>query len=436
MSNSLRKSIIAMSFALCVANSTTANSEDADITSFRYSQYYWNEHDGGGTGPNRNEWIQGLQFNRSKDLIGKKVILDFSYGIADSLYVGDSADSVTNLPTHKNVRHPGGLAKPLALFVRSEWKNSLGDFTVGGGKTIRSYAQYADDVTRILPSGSIGFDSAFKSGAFATRYSQIQAFSPRDENGWGESLTNFSGKKISHLDLYALSFNLMQETPVKIEYSEAQNYLRSGSIKISNSINTDSNSTYETYATYGFQQDAGSLFEHEGVPGRYEPEQSHDARYLDLSFRFKAPDFHVGASYNKVMRDDFDRTFFKTDYGSWNSSAKLLYFFGLRDEEMFKITAGMNFAKLHLPNLRWDAHYATSDHAHGYNGFSRREFQSLIQYQFRGVFNGLSLAWLYNRFHTEATPSFSERSQISLGPAGIIAHHANRVYLSYTYTFK
>ena len=81
--------------------------------------------------------------------------------------------------------------------------------------------------------------------------------------------------------------------------------------------------------------------------------------------------------------------------------------------------AGTDFAALGLPGLRLDGHYAFSDHAAGYDGFSRREFQGVLQYRFAGLLEGLSLAWLHNEFHTRGAPTGSPASP----PRGARRHH-------------
>lgn len=102
---------------------------------------------------------------------------------------------------------------------------------------------------------------------------------------------------------------------------------------------------------------------------------------------------------------------------------------------MFKLLGGMDFADFGLPRLKLDMHYAASNHAKGYAGFSRREFQSVLRYAFDGWFDGLDVAWLHGRFRTHGEPDGIQRQSLSRGPAGIISHSAERFYLNYTYRF-
>ncbi len=419
-----------------LAGSTNADDFiDNGITSLRYSQFYWKENNGDGVGPARDEWVQGAQFSFNSGWYREVLGLDYSYGLADDLYVGDDATSISNLEPDGSVQSPHGLAKPIEAYLRGRLKGDAGELVLGGGKKIRRYAQYYDDTSRILPAATLGLDLDYRVASLNLRYSRIEGFSPRNENGWSDDLTNFRGEKINKLQLFALGYQLPSNTRLLFEYAESDQYLRAASLKLEQGIDLGAGRSIEFYATHGMQQDAGDLFERNGVPGLYAAESSHDARYIDLSAKYRTADYYAGMTYNKVRGDDFDRVFFSKDHGAWNSSAKLFYFFGLENEEMFKLVGGSNFSAIGLPQLRLDVHYAFSDHAAGYNGFSRREFQSLLQYNLTGPLKGLSLIWLHNEFHTKGQPDGIERTTTSRGPAGIITHNAERLYLNYIYTF-
>ncbi|MDT4829014.1 outer membrane porin, OprD family [compost metagenome] len=404
-------------------------------SSLRYSQFYWKENNGDGVGPTRDEWVQGTQFSFNSgwyhDLLG----LDYSYGLADDLRIGDGATSISNLEADDSVQSPHGLAKPIEAYLRGRLAGDAGELVLGGGKKIRRYAQYYDDTTRILPAATQGVDLDYRVEGLNLRYSRIDGFSPRNENGWGDDLTNFRGETIGNLQLFALGVPLPFGSRLLAEYAESDQYLRAASLKLEHSVELAPGNFLDLYATAGMQQDAGKRFEYEGVPGLYEAEDSHDARYIDLYARYRTGNYYLGMTYNKVRGDDFDRLFFSKDHGAWNSSAKLFYFFGLEEEEMFKLIGGTNFSVIGVPQLRLDIHYAFSDHAAGYDGFSRREFQSLLQYNFDGPLKGLSLVWLHNEFHTKGQPDGIDRFASSRGPAGIITHNAERFYLNYVFAF-
>ena len=404
-------------------------------TTLRYSQFYWKENNGDGVGPTRKEWVQAAQlsFNSGwyQDLLG----VDLRYGLADALHVGDNATSISNLEADQSVQSPHGIAKPIEAYVRGHLVGELGEVYGGAGEKIRSYGQYLDDRTRILPASTLGYDLGYKVKALDLRYSHISGFSPRNEPNWNEDLTNFRGQKIDDLQLFAAAYKLPSGTSLRAEYADSEDYLREAMVKIEHTFQLGEGKSLQMYLTYGMQQDAGKLFEYGGVKGLYDPQTSHDARYIDVSTKYRFGAYYVGASYNKVSGDDFDRLFFAKDHGTWDSSAKDFYYFGLKNEEMYKVSSGMNFEELGLPQLSLDVYYAMSNHAAGYDGFSRREFQSLLQYSFTGWLRGLSLVWLNDEFHTKGVADGETRFTTSRGPAGIITHNAERFYLNYVYSF-
>ncbi|MNZ27844.1 outer membrane porin, OprD family [compost metagenome] len=408
---------------------------DDSKTSLRYSQFYWDENDGGGFGPTRDEWVQAAQFSFNSGWYRDMLGVDYSYGLANDIHVGDDANSISNLEKDDSVQSPHGIAKPVEAYLRGKFAGGAGELNLGAGKKIRRYAQYRDDTTRILPAATVGFDLGYRLDPVELRFSRIHAFSPRHENGWGDELTNFRGEQIDDLRLYALAWKLPTGSSLQAEYAESDDYLREAMVKLEHSFDLGAGRGLDLYATSGLQQDAGKLFEYGGVKGLYEAEESHDARYLDLSAKYRSGAYYAGVAYNKVWGDDFDRLFFAKDHGTWNSSAKLFYYFGLENEEMFKLSAGMSFADFGLPQLRLDAYYALSTHAAGFDNFSRDELQTILQYNFDGVLKGLSAVWLHDEFDTDGTPDGISRHMTTRGPAGIITHNAERFYLNYVFNF-
>lgn len=404
-------------------------------TALRYSQFYWKENNGEGVGPTRNEWVQAAQLSYNSGWLQDFIGVDLSYGVADDLYVGDNATSISNLEAGHSVQSPHGIAKPIEAYVRGHLVGVSGELYGGAGKKIRRYAQYRDDSTRILPASTLGYDLGYKLKAFDLRYSRVNGFSPRNESNWGDDLSNYYGQKIDDLQLFAMAYKLPWGSGLQAEYAESKDYLREAMVKIEHSFQLAEDKSLQLYLTHGMQQDAGKLFEYGGVPRLYDPQTLHDARYTDVSAKYRFGYYYIGTSYNKVRGDDFDRLFFAEDHGTWDSSAKLFYYFGVKDEEMYKFSGGINFAELGLPQLTLDVYYAMSDHAAGYDGFSRRDFLSLLQYNFIGAFKGLSLVWLHEDFHTKGVADGETRLTTSRGPAGIITHNAERFYLNYVYSF-
>lgn len=361
---------------LCVSGAQAGSLIDDGKTTLKYSQYYWKENDGGAVGPNRDEWVQALQLGFSSGWFRDVLGFDYTHALADGLRIGD-------------------------------------------------------DASRILPAATMGWDLGYATDAAELRYSRVHAFSPRNETGWGERLENFRGQQIDNLQIYSASYRLPLGTRLAGEYAEAQDYLRSAFIQAEQRVDLGASQSLVASLTHGRQQDAGELFEYTGVPRLYQAENSHDARYLDMTLRYNIDGHSVALSWNQVRGDDFDRLFFAQDHGTWNSSGKLYFFFGLRDEDMYKASSSLDLGKFGLPGLKMSSYYAFSNRAYGYDGFSRKEFQNVFQYSFDGPLRGLSLAWLHDRFRTTGTPDGIHRQVASRGPAGIITEHSERFYLTW-----
>ncbi|WP_025127820.1 OprD family outer membrane porin [Pseudomonas sp. PH1b] len=420
---------------LCAGAGAQGFLEDSR-TSLRYSQSYWKENDAGGIGPTRDEWVQATQFSFSSGWYREVLGIDYSYGLADALHVGRDANSISNLRADRSVQQPHGIAKPLELYLRGRWVDEDGALSAGLGKRSRQYELYRDDrYSRILPAATLGQDLGYTRGALTLNLSRIDGFSPRNESGWSQDLRNYRGQKIDDLRLYALGYVLPDGSNLQLEHGVARDYLRSSSVRLARSFELAPGRGIDLHAVWGRQQDAGKLFEYAGVRGLYEAESVHDARHLDLSFKYRFSRYYTGLTWNRVWGDDYDRTFFAQDTGTWNSSGKLFYYFGLENEAMFKLLGGMDFADFGVPQLKLDLHYAFSSQARGYEGFSRREFQSVLRYQFDGALKGLDLTWLHARFRTQGEPDGVQRQSLSRGPAGIFSHNAERFYLNYTYRF-
>lgn len=416
---------------LCVSGAQAGSLIDDGKTTLKYSQYYWKENDGGAVGPNRDEWVQALQLGFSSGWFRDVLGFDYTHALADGLRIGDDASSVTNLSAGRSPRDAHSINKALEAYLRLQWRDDARTWSGGYGKKSRRYLIYTDDATRILPAATMGWDLGYATDAAELRYSRVHAFSPRNDTGWGERLENFRGQQIDNLQIYSASYRLPLGTRLAGEYAEAQDYLRSAFIQAEQRVDLGASQSLVASLTHGRQQDAGELFEYTGVPRLYQAENSHDARYLDMTLRYNIDGHSVALSWNQVRGDDFDRLFFAQDHGTWNSSGKLYFFFGLRDEDMYKASSSLDLGKFGLPGLKMTSYYAFSNRAYGYDGFSRKEFQNVFQYSFDGPLRGLSLAWLHDRFRTTGTPDGIHRQVASRGPAGIITEHSERFYLTW-----
>ncbi len=404
-------------------------------TSIRYAQYYWDEDPDNGFGPTRNEWVHAIQATFNSGYYADRVGLDLSGALAGDLNVGGKANSITNLSPDSSIQDPHGIGKLTEAYLRFQPLGAVNPgFKIGLGKKVRSRSQYADNTTRILPASTTGLDLDFSFDQGSVYFTQIEGFSPRNTSSFSNTLTNFNGEKIDNLRILGAKLNLPMSFKMGMEYAESKDYLKSTYVDLSRTFALSEKDKISLTLKYGNQQDAGDLFEFSGA-GPYAAEDKHDASFYEVGAKYAHGHYYLGANLTKARGDDYDRVFFAEDYGHWNSSAKNFYWFGLEDEQMLKISGGMSFADLGIPQLRWDAHYAWSDEAAGFDDFERTELQSVVQYRFDGALKGLHLAWLHVEHDTEGTPDGIHRTGLTFSPAGIITHHADRLYLNYTVKF-
>ncbi|RAH37697.1 OprD family outer membrane porin [Halomonas sp. SL1] len=429
----LKSSILILSLAPTLALADDFLSEGQ--AQLEYRQYYFNADPDSGMGPTRDEWVQGMlvdyQSGFYRDIIG----FDLGYGVADALHISNGADSITNLSAGDDVQHPHSISTPTSAYLKLRLGDEDNRLRLGWGKKSRDYQLYTDNTTRILPASSIGYDITYDYQDLSLYAARIDRFSPRDESGWGDDLETFDGRSINRVDLAGLSVELPGEVTFETEYLTARDYLDESFFRLSHDVALPLDSTLSTSLAHGAQHDGGDLFETQGVPRRYQADDSHDARYDEASLTWRLPGKYLGLAYTQVDGDNYDRTLFAEDHGSWNSEAKNFYWFGLEGEQMWKVSAGMDLSPLGLEGLRWDGHYAFSDAADGYQDFSRREFLSLLRYRFSGPLDGLSLAWLHIDFETLGEPAPGSGKALTYAASGFITHDTDRLYLTYRYTF-
>ncbi|WP_431024779.1 OprD family outer membrane porin [Halomonas sp. H5] len=401
----------------------------------QYRNYYWDENPQDGAGPTREEWVHALLLEMDSGDIHDTFGFELGLGAADALMVGDSADNITNLRAGSSVQDPHGFAEVTRAYLRAQFGDDGHRLRLGAGKKTRHYRLYADNPTRILPAASLGYDLFYEVGDLEIYFSRIERFSRREDGNWGDKLSNFQGQEIDAVHLAGLDYSLPADLRLEAEYLESDDYIRQGLVRLSHQAQLGDDLTLQTRIAHGRQEDAGERFDTQAIPGRYPAASGHNARYNEFGLRLSHHDSYVGVDHTRVWGDNYDRLLFADDHGYWESSGNNFYRFGLEGEAMWKVSAGLGFADLGLPGLRWDGAYAFSDEATGFSDFSRREWRSRLQYRFDGALDGLSLAWLYVNHDTDGEPAAINGKAPTFGPAGLITHEANRLYLTYRYDF-
>lgn len=422
------------SLLTCLAGSVliigTANVQagsfiDDSKISLRYSNYYWNEDPDDGWLPlYRNEWVHAARASFQSGFFNDIFALDYAIGGAKDLKIGDDATFVTNLP--KTPQTTTGIGGTIEAYGKLRLLNTdEHSLLVGYGKKTRKRVQYQDNTTRILPASTVGFDVDYKRGGLNLYFTQFDKFSPRHlPAGFGDSLKTKSGDTIDNMRIYGVGYALPTGTELKLEYAESKQYLKSTFAQVAHKFDLGEKRAISLSASYGNQQDAGSLFGKE-----------HEATFVDLQSKYSFSNYYVGLAYNQVSDGNFEETFFAADHGHFASSAKMFYMFGLEGEDTVKLSAGMSFADFGIPQMRWDIHYGLSDGAKNITDLERSELQSVMQYRFDGDLKGLSLAWLHTEFDTNFTGAPHVVNNAGAPTAATIDHHADRFYVNYTYNF-
>nr|WP_297400870.1 OprD family outer membrane porin [uncultured Marinobacter sp.] len=403
--------------------------------SAQYLQYYWNEDQGDGVGPIRDEWVHALRLDYQSGYYRNLIGFDVGFGAADALAIGKGVTSVTNLPTDNGLQNPDAIAKPITAYLKLRTGTGDHQFRFGWGKKVRRYHLYSDSTTRILPAASIGVDLSYEFQSLRLYGASLERFSPRNEAGWGEDLRTFDGQSIDRVDLVGLDYMFPRDFRVEAEYVLSKNYLEASLVRLSHDVAISAEAKLSMALAHGRQSDAGHLFEQQGVPGLFPSDRNHESRYNELTMKLQRPGYYLGAAFTKVNGDHYERVLFSRDYGTWDSAADNFYRFGLAGEAMWKLSAGIDLTSFGLEGLRWDGYYARSDGADDFSGFSRSELLSFLKYRFPGKLKGLSISWLHVAFDTNGEPKPGTGQIRSFGPAGIITHDADRLYLSYSYDF-
>ncbi|GGO79336.1 hypothetical protein GCM10011348_13360 [Marinobacterium nitratireducens] len=399
----------------------------------RYSQFYWKESgEAGYAGNDRDEWVHALRADYSSGYLFDFIGFDYSFGMADDLYIGDNISNTSNLKYNPaDPTHPDGLAGTTQAFLKAKVGDEKIGLDMSLGQKQRHRMLLQDSQSRILPSGTVGYDLDAHVGSLKFYYTEIDKQSPRDDDYWGRNLTNFLGQQIDSVQVYGANYSFDNGLYLAAEQAVAEDYLKRQVAKAQYKMPVaEGNLKLELLGAR--EQDDGDLFEYDGINGFLPETDDHDARYWEAGITYSRDGYYVGLLHSKITGADFNRPLFSRDYGATYRGTDLFYAFSLEDEAMWKLKAGTDFARWGLPGMRWDMHLAYSDGAEGFDGFRRYEAQSVLQYRFSGELDGLSLAWLSVTHDTEGTPDGVNRT---FSGYNITQHDANRIYVNYDIKF-
>lgn len=409
---------------------------DESTVKLGYRQLFWNEsYTPGYWGSKRDEWVHGAIFDYSSGYINDMIGFDYSFGAADKLYIGDDVTNVSNLTNNRaNPEDPDGLAGTTQAFIKAKFGDEDMGLKLAYGKRSRS-GPYIDDATRVLPASTFGYDIDANLHNFHLFFTEISKYSPRDEDYWGRSLTNFRGERIDHLRILGAEYAFDNGLTLTAQQAESKDYIRERSLG-AQYITPFSDGQLELGVYYANMEDVGDLYEAGGV-GSFIPASAElDARYWEGVATYRWNGNFITVGHSQVSGDDYNRTFFSADVGKMKMGNKLKlaaqwFTFGLEDEDMWLVRGGTNFAKWGVPGLNWSLQYAHSGEAKGFDNFRRYEVMSLMQYNLESYIKGLNVIWVSVKHQAEGNPDGIHRTSYEPMPQ----HDANRLYLMYDIKF-
>ncbi|GAA0692449.1 OprD family porin [Marinobacterium maritimum] len=438
----MNNKIIPLALAVGLGASLNAHASvflDNDVLTLTYKNYYWNEDpnrygsiEGGST---RDEWVHAALLDYSTGYIDGWVKFDYGFAVADQLVIGSDVTDVSNLPSNSDdITDPHSMASTQTAYLSVRYPGDAFALTAGAGKKRRSSLLYDDSNSRILPSTTVGYDLSADIDKLTLYYTRFDKHSPRNDDNWGDSLENFLGEKIDHVSYYGAQYRFDNGLVLDAMELEAKDYLRERYLKAGYSMPLSDEGSLQMSFVYGNQQDAGHLFERDGLGG-YSPAGELDVDFYDAGIDYQRGPYTLSLNYLTVKGGDFNRVLFSTDHGTWATSGNNWSYNGLENEQMVRVGLGTDFSQLGIPGLFWLVQGITSNNASGYDNFSRKELVSYLSYDFQGALNGLNISWYADIHRAKGEVDGITRNVAVVGPAGLERKDVNRFYLTYSKQF-
>ncbi|MFF7066434.1 OprD family outer membrane porin [Pseudomonas sp. NPDC008258] len=410
---------------------------DNDQVTLGYQNYYWNEQsldtDEGYPAKSRREWVDAWTFDYFTGKVTKGWALRYGAAFAHDLSISDSADEVSNLPQRHTLTDPGTLAGTRTAYLNYTTPAGPGQLTVGYGKQNRKSHLYTDSDTRILKATSTGVDLTYETSTWKAYYTRFSRYTARNDDGWGDQLENFTGQRIDYVDYYGLELAPTDNLRLMLQSLTAADYLKEHFARLS--FSPSFSPTTRLSLTYGQQQDAGHLFETNGLGG-YAPAAEHlSTRWSEARVEHAIGGTTLGLAVNQVRGGDYNRVLFHADPGTWEGSGNGWNFYGLEDERTWTADISWNLAAAGIPGLKMQAIAKRSSGARGYQGFGRHELATIISYALQKPFDGLSVMLYLNRHRADGEIDHVERLIPVSGPAQLERKDVVRLYLSWQKTF-
>ena len=432
-----------LSLSACISAALFAQIANAGLfdegtTTLRYANYPWigdkTSHAEGIPSYKEGEWVHALEVKYQSGYFND--IVGFDYGLygVQTLSTKDDASRTQNIDGVSDDGHAGtNLA-----YLKSKFSLGYWNLKAGYGKKRRAFETYQDFNFRIVEATTVGGDVSLERDDLSLYATMFNKSSRRNQDDFGNKLTNFSGETIDHVSVLGAKYQPNANLTLKAEFLEAKDYIKRDFYGINYKHALNETQGLEFDGRYGRMQDAGDLFERVSL-GQYANDPNGlDANFneLALTFRDKSQGYYATLWRTDVNGGDFNRLLFKDDHGSWASRTQLWQWSGLEGETSLGVKAGVNLSKHGIPGLSLHATAVRSNEADGYDDFSRQEFRTVTMYNFpQSLLKGLSLVWLHIDHRAEGTPDGIRRTGTGAGPTALAQGEADRIYINYVKKF-
>lgn len=394
----LAKSVLGL--AILVANASQAAemvTTDPSLT-FTYKNYYFHSDEE----KKKHDWSHA-------------VLADFDSGYVNDLLgvvvTAGYAGGLDNDGLFDNVPKKGSDGDDISGFQQAYLKTksmfSGIDFVGTFGVKKRELQTFFDSDEYILAASSTGYDLFFGFEGAELYYTEIYGVSNSVESTLNQSIDK-------NLKIIGASYGIygFEGLGLAAEYGKVRNGVKQTFLKAAYGVILDDISAVDFDIRYG-------QVKNDGV-------SDYKASYYNLNANYNYANAYLSLGYNKTKDGDYD-----PDYGIgenhdlFNSSLDQWEKYAREGEKAYIISGGYNFADQGLARLNWDVWFAKGDDANNVDDFNRREYGSMISYDFDGEFEGLSIAWFYVNYRADGTSN-----GVKIGE-DLYDEDVNRLYLTY-----
>ncbi|TCK16403.1 OprD family outer membrane porin [Marinobacterium mangrovicola] len=441
----MNRKLLPVAISMLLPLTFNANADvlrDGDELKLTYKNYYWNESaqrgdDGRVWGADRDEWIQAALLEYNSGFIDDWIRFEYGAIAADNLNIGSSATNITNLSDNDRDGEPDGLLGTQTAYIETRYQGEGFILSAGVGKKARLAPVYKDNTTRIIDATSVGYDLNAKLGNLQLYFTELNKMSQRNEDDWGEPLTNYSGERIDSLRYFGAQYRFSNGLSLEAAQAESEDYIRERMARARYMLPLQNQHSLMFGLSYGTLDSVGDLYNQDAsAPFLSFFNDDLSASYHELSLGYRLPGIALSLNYSNVQGGDWNYNLVEQEFRQWDTHNQYAWsWFGLEGEDAISLLGMVDFSHFGVPGLRWNAGVWFSDDAKGFRDFKRHDFTSVLSYDFPGAFKGLNLSWMHSTHRAEGEIDGVNRTAYPLGPAGLERKDVNRLYIAYSRTF-